>query len=291
MFTYFNEAEPAIQEGLIVPLYDTGKEPIGTLWIVSHSEAHHFDPTDLRVLEQLAVQLVLAIKLRRKAQIRAALELAVQDRDVLVDEVRHRVKNMVQMTTSLLSMQEKAASSQEARTALREAQNRLSVLAGVYETLLAPKADGINVMLPRLIGSLVSALTRSTPHSGHVDVELDCADVTVDVTTATSLGMIVNEAVTNALKYAYVDRSSGRLRVQLSASGDRWLLLINDDGPGFVQAPREGSLGMRLMKGLARQLNGRLTIDGSSGTTVSLSWTPRMPSLQPRSTEAVLARL
>ena len=141
VFTYFNEAEPAIVEGLIVPLYDTGKRPLGTVWVVSHEDGAGFDGTDARIMEQLAIQLVLALKLRRKASIMVKLEEVVRDKDVLVEEVRHRVKNMIQMTSGLLQLQERGVTSTEARTALREAQSRLLVLASVYEALLLPKAD------------------------------------------------------------------------------------------------------------------------------------------------------
>lgn len=184
-------------------MYDTGKQPIGTLWIVSHGEGQRFDPTDARIMEQLAVQLVLATKLRRKAAIRAALEQAVQERDVLIDEVRHRVKNMVQMTTSLLRMQEKSASSHEAQAALRDAQNRLVVLSGVYDKLLGRSGEALDVGLRGLIESLLAALIRNSPNVADVKVQVECADLSVDVTTATSLAMIVNEAATNALKYAF----------------------------------------------------------------------------------------
>jgi two-component sensor histidine kinase len=124
IFTYFNNASPPITEGLIVPLYDTGKRPIGTLWVTSHTGAK-FDPTDARLIEQLAVQLVLAIKLRRKARIVVQLEETVRDREILVQEVRHRVKNMIQMTSALLHLQQRELKVAEARTALGEAQNRL----------------------------------------------------------------------------------------------------------------------------------------------------------------------
>ncbi|WP_305097925.1 histidine kinase dimerization/phosphoacceptor domain -containing protein [Croceibacterium aestuarii] len=280
VFTYFDEAQPAICEGLIVPLYDTGKQPLGTLWIVSHVEDRCFDPTDARIMEQLAVQLVLAIKLRRKAQIRVALEEAVRDREVLVEEVRHRVKNTIQMTSSLLRMHERSASSSEARSALRDARNRLKVLSSVYEKMLRPDDEGLSVEVGKLIDSLVFALVRTAPAESRPQVQVDCANLSVDIKTATSLALVVNEAVTNSLKYAFASGPGGTLRVNLEAPADECSLVISDDGVGFDGSGRSGSLGMRLMNGLARQLDGRLSIDGSDGTTVALrcplrrsSWT------------------
>jgi two-component sensor histidine kinase len=273
VFTYFNEAEPQIVEGLVVPLYDTGKRPLGTLWVTSHIGPGRFDPTDVRVLEQLAVQLVLAIKLRRKAEILAKLEETAKDNEVLVHEVRHRVKNMIQMTSGLLHLQERGASSQEAKTALREAQNRLLVLSGVYDSLLHPGADRRQVDAAALIAALVEALRDSSARRADVAVEIECDALLLPVMDAVPVGLIVNEAVTNALKYAFV-QNEGRIAVQLKTEAGRASLMISDDGCGFAHRPREGSLGMRLMRRLAQQIGGKLEVDGSDGTTVQLTWKP-----------------
>ena len=272
LFTYFNEAEPEIVEGLIVPLYDTGKKPIGTLWVTSHQGDRGFDPTDARVMEQLAVQLVLAIKLSRKAALHSRLEEAVRDRDVLVDEVRHRVKNMIQMTSGLLFLQERGSKSGEARSALKEAQSRLMVLASVYESLLLPEADARRVEVGDLITELATALTSGNGEELKIAIRTDCDQLLLDVTHAVPVGLIVNEAVTNCLKHAFTDRTCGQIDIQLRTAGRRCTLTVADNGKGLVEPSREGSLGMRLLDSLARQLRGTLTIDGSNGTTVNVAW-------------------
>ena len=270
LFTYFNEASPPITEGLIVPLYDTGKRPIGTLWVTSHTAAK-FDPTDARVMEQLAVQLVLAIKLRRKAKILAQLEETARDREMLVHEVRHRVKNMIQMTSALLELQHRDLKAPEARTALREAQHRLLVLASVYETLLQPGADVREVNVCTLVEKLIDALKESSSCCQSVEVESNCRDLHLSVDQAVPLGLIVNEAVTNALKHAFHGRA-GKVSVKFARSGPTCSLIVSDDGSGLDRPPREGSLGLRLMKTLSRQLGGQFTIDSNDGTTVTVCW-------------------
>lgn len=270
LFTYFNDTGPPITEGLIVPLYDTGKRPIGTLWVTSHTGAK-FDPTDARVMEQLAVQLVLAIKLRRKANIVVQLEETARDREILVHEVRHRVKNMIQMTSALLELQHRELKVPEARTALREAQHRLLVLASVYETLLQPGADVREVNVCTLVERLIAALAESSAGGHLVTVESECRDLHLSVDQAVPLGLIVNEAVTNALKHAFPGRS-GRVRVELAREGSNCSLSVSDDGRGLDGPPREGSLGVRLMRNLSRQLRGELTIGSDRGTTVLVRW-------------------
>ena len=273
VFTYFNDAEPEIIEGLIVPLYDTGKRPLGTLWVTSHEAGARFDPTDARVMEQLAVQLVLALKLRKKAKILVQLEEVVRDKDVLVQEVRHRVKNMIQMTSGLLQLQERGVDSDEARSALREAQSRLLVLASVYEALLLPEADATHVDVATLIETLVGALRDGSVHGRRVSVRADCDKLLLPVGKAVPVGLIVNEAVTNALKHAFAGGGKGEVVITLRRSGSSCSLTISDDGAGFEKPSRTGSLGMRLIKNLARQLRAELAIDGSAGTTVQLEWT------------------
>lgn len=263
---------PAIIEGLIVPLYDTGKRPIGTLWVTSHDPAAKFDPTDARVLEQLAVQLVLAIKLRRKASILVQLEETARDREILVQEVRHRVKNMIQMTSALLELQQRGLGAGEAKSALREAQNRLLVLSSVYESLLLPAADMREVNLSKLLARLITALADTAACSHRILLESGCDDLCLSVDQAVPLGLIVNEAVTNALKHAFEPGQSGNITVRLDCSDERCSLLITDNGRGIIGAQREGSLGMRLMQNLARQLYGRLSIETDAGTKVRLDW-------------------
>ena len=273
IFTYFNEASPEIIEGLIVPLYDTGKRPLGTLWVTSHDRQHRFDATDARIMEQLAVQLVLAIKLRRKARIAAQLEDSARDNKILVQEVRHRVKNMIQMATSLLHLQERGVGSDEARTALSEARSRLLVLSKVYETLLDHDSNSRFVDVGTLIESLAKALRESSPASPRIAFRTDCEPCLLAVASAVPLGLIVNEAMTNALKHAFPGDRQGTITVRFKCDGGVCSLIVADDGSGFDGSPREGSLGMRLMTSLARQLHAKLDIDGASGTRVRLDWT------------------
>jgi two-component sensor histidine kinase len=274
LFDYFRSAEPEIVEGLIVPLYDTGKRPLGTLWVVSHRDADRFDATDARVMEQLAVQLVLAIKLRRKAKVLVQLEQVVRDKDVLTKEVQHRVKNTLQMTSALLHLQERGADSAEVRAALKEAQSRLLVLAKVYEALLQPEGDaGLDkVDVTAVIQTLMIALKEGAPRSGRIRLRTECDPLMLEASQAVPVGLVVNEAVTNALKHGFPGRRAGEVLVSLRLVGDDCILEISDNGRGFERAVRDGSLGMRLIHSLARQLGAQLTVDGTNGARIALSW-------------------
>lgn len=273
-FPYFQAADPQIVEGLIVPLYDTGKRPIGTLWVTSHDPGGRFDATDSRVMEQLAVQLVLAIKLRRKAGVLVRLEQVVRDKDMLVQEVHHRVKNTLQMTSALLHLQERALVSAEARAALKEAQSRLLVLASVHDALVQPSGDSgaARIDTAALVETLVAALRESTPRSAGIKLRTVCDPVILGAGEAVPLGLIVNEAVTNSLKHAFRGRASGEVVVELRRTGRTCSLEIRDDGIGFTEPVRDGSLGMRLIRSLARQLKAKLAVSGDRGGSIRLDW-------------------
>jgi two-component sensor histidine kinase len=274
VFTYFDEAEPAIVEGLIVPVYDTGKRPLGTIWVTSHEPGEAFDGTDARIMEQLAVQLVLAIKLRRKTRVLVQLEQVVKDKEILVHEVHHRVKNTIQMTSALLHLQQRGVDSIEAKAALKEAQTRLLVLAKVYEAYLEPTAGkAARIDVRALVETLVSALRETIPSSGRVLFKTLCDSLHLDASEAVPVGLIVNEAVTNALKHGFPDGRTGEIRVELRRLGDRCSLSIRDDGRGFDKPVRDGSLGMRLIQSLARQLRAKLEVSGADGAKVELTWT------------------
>lgn len=282
LFSYFDAANPPIVEGLVVPIYDTGKRPLGTIWVVSHRQGDAFDATDARIMEQLAVQLVLGIKLRRKADMMRRLEEVAQEKHLLVQEVQHRVKNTIQMTSSLLYLQQSGASA-EARAILAEARDRLGVLAKVHEALLQPAEDGSVGLVD--MGALLTTLRDAFSAGGHLPrnatLSVSCDELALDSALAIPMGLIVNEAVTNACKHAFPDGRPGNIHVTLRMNAGKLCLSIEDDGVGFHGAPRTGSLGIRLIRSLSRQLGGRLVFSGESGTHIVVRIDkPCLPSRQ-----------
>lgn len=276
VFGYLAPVQPPIMEGLIVPLFDTGKRPLGTLWVVSHDLQPDFDATDARVLEQLAVQLVLALKLRKKAAVMVQLEQVVRDKEDLVHEVHHRVKNTIQMTSALLQLQQQRVSSTEAKAALRDAQTKLLVLANVYEALLHPErgsdSEAGKVSGARMVEMLLRALESTGACSDRVTLTSDCDEILLDHDEAVPLGMLLNEAVTNSLKHGFGRTGTGNVHIQLRSVEKTCTLVVRDSGRGIPDTTRSGSMGMRLMQSLARQLGGKLTLVSDSGAALTVSW-------------------
>jgi two-component sensor histidine kinase len=265
VFRYFEAAEPEIVEGLVVPVRGIdAAPPLGTLWVVHHDRRGRFDAEDARVMEELAVQMTLALGLLRDAAAR----------DAATQEVHHRVKNTLAATAGVLRLQARAAPSAEARAALDEALGRLGVFASAHDLLCRAATGAGAVEMAALLERLVDAL-RWYPSctDGRVRLRVRADEgVSLPPDVAVSLALVANEAVTNACKHAFPDGRAGEVEVRLGRRADGALVLaVRDDGVGLpVQAP-EGGLGMRLIRGFVRKVGATLTLSGEGGTTVALT--------------------
>jgi PAS domain S-box-containing protein len=211
----------------------------------------------------------VALDLSEQKRIQERLSESLSEKELLLRELHHRVKNNIQVISSLLAMQA-TGGDPEVERRLEESQNRIRSIALIHEQLYR-SSELANIDVRGYLETLVSQLVQSFGKAGAVRLELAVEQVTLDIDQSVACGLIVNELVTNALKYAYPDGRGGVIRVSLraDAEGER-ALEVADDGPGLGAARNGGppSLGMSLVKTLARQLRGRVEIDGSRGTRV-----------------------
>ncbi len=193
-------------------------------------------------------------------------------RSVLLHEVNHRAKNSVTMAISMLRLQVARQSNPGVSEALENAIQRLDHLARIHELLYRQDSNDVQSV------DMAGYLTELCRHFGHLQspedhrIELisDADDITLDVDRAINVALIAGEAITNALKHAFPDRRRGAVRVGLHHEGDDVLLSIEDNGVGLRAKQRAGSMGMRLIEGMARSLNGTLTIEGDRRTRVAV---------------------
>lgn len=194
----------------------------------------------------------------------AALKQALADKDVLVREIDHRVKNSLAMASAMLGAQERATTSPEARNALAEAAGRLMMIARVHEQLYQ-SSDVSSIEIKRYLGSICKDLQGSLARAGDIDLTIEVDPLHIPVDRAVSLGLIVVELLTNAAKYA--TRADDRLRIELSCRqvGDRLRLDLQDNGPGlpagFKISSSQGH-GTRIVAMLVRRLGG--SVEASS---------------------------
>ena len=267
-FTWLKEITPTSLEDLIVPLYDHARQPLGTLWLVHHDSESHFDADDARIVEQLAGQLVLALKLVDHGR-----QLAFKD--AVIQDAHHRIKNTLQIAASLLSLHERATSSEEVRMALQESNGRLQLLANAHQLLytIADSTDSV-LMLP-LLHALAEALRQSfTVNFDRVQLQVTADSLTLPVDQAIAMALLANEAVMNAYKHAFPQEAAGEIAVDLRTFEHEVVLRITDTGIGLPTDHNQGGLGLKLIRTFATQLQGTLTFTAPAamtGTVVTLT--------------------
>lgn len=218
-------------------------------------------------MENLEYQAGLEDQVRSKT---VELERLVRDRELLLREVHHRVKNNLSIVGSLLNLQFGSLEDDRIRAALQSSTDRIQSIALVHEFLYESEtlsSIDFRAFTHRIVGEL-SSLYRS---GGAVSVVPEIADVPIGIEIAVPLSLIINELVTNALKYAFAPGTGGTILVRVAPrDGTMMELLVRDDGrglpPSFDPASAD-SLGMQLVQGLAQQLRGTITVDGEGGAS------------------------
>jgi two-component sensor histidine kinase len=216
--------------------------------------------------------------LSEKDQLLAERQGLLVEKDWMLKEIHHRVKNNLQVVSSLLSTQSRHLREPQAVAAIRESQNRVQVMALLHQKLY--QADSIgHVNLADYAREIVTYLVESFDRQQSVRTQLELAPIELETTLATPLGLIINEAVTNALKHAFPPPRRGTLTVSLVTLGpQQYRLTITDDGVGLPMGfdlKRSRSLGMVIIKGLSRQLDGQLAVSTADGVCVSLHFDTR----------------
>lgn len=232
---------------------------------------------------------LLRLKQREINQKNLSLEMMVSDQEILLaekdkllnekdwlmKEVHHRVKNNLQLVISLLSTQSAFLESTTAFDAIRESQNRVHTISLIHQKLYIG-TNLANIYMPAYIGELVNFLSDSfTTANLGIRIEKIVDDFYLDLAQTVPLGLILNEAVTNAIKYAFVEKG-GEIVVGLQQINDDLVILtITDNGIGLppkFDPANNNSLGMEIMKSLSKQLDGELQIKSQGGVKISLEF-------------------
>jgi PAS domain S-box-containing protein len=209
-----------------------------------------------------------------REQDRRRLERAVQEKDALLREVHHRVKNNLQVIVSLISLQARHVADTHASEMLTETQNRVRAIARIHETLYG-SVDLSMVHFGRYLTQLVADLIAFYGVDHRISARVSAADVTVDIERAIPLALITNELVCNALKHGFPGDRSGHLAVSLSVSDKMGRLRISDDGVGLPQEFRPEtaeSMGFHLVNILSTQLQAEVESASAGGTVVAITF-------------------
>lgn len=219
--------------------------------------------------EDISSVLLIATDITKKKRATDQLKSSVEEKEILLKEIHHRVKNNMQIISSLLNLQTQYIDDDGAADILKESQNRVKSMAMLHEKLYQSK-NFTHIKFEDYVKSLVSDLffTYSTSLD-QVRLTIEVDDLSLNLETAVPLGLIISELVSNCLKHAFPHGRKGEIHVSLKDHYGNYELIVSDDGIGLQQNlefENTKSLGLQLVHNLTNQIDGEITIDSSHGT-------------------------
>lgn len=263
------EGHPVINSFLGVPLKRSGKT-IGLIGLANKEGGYGHD--DLQQVETLAVAFVEALY-NKKAE--EKIEESLSEKEMLLKEIHHRVKNNLSVISSLLNLQSGYIKDNEDLELFRESQTRAKSMALIHERLYQSEdlkridfSDYIKTLSQDLFRTYAADPTR-------IHLKMDLESILLDINTSIPLGLILNELVSNSMKYAFPDDEKGEINIKLRSKDDQYTLIVSDNGVGLppeIDFDKIESLGLQLVKSLTNQIDGTLELDRGQGTTYTIQF-------------------
>jgi len=199
----------------------------------------------------------------------------LKEKEWLINEIHHRVKNNLQIVISLLSAQSEFLNNPSALDAIRESQERMQAIALIHEKLYQVD-NTTRINMRSYISDLVESIRNSFIGRERISFQLNVDELSLDISQSMPLGLILNEAITNAIKYAYPKNERGDIRISLQyADKEQLRLKIADNGKGLpagFDTDRSNSLGFQLIKLFSEQLDGDLYFISNNGLEIILNF-------------------
>lgn len=240
------------------------------------SIAHEKERTNLYVIIATLVGFLFLIsawayfKKKKQSEVlkekNKTIEVALKEKELLVKEVHHRVKNNFQIVSSLLELQTNDIEDKKALQLIEDGQNRLRSMAIIHQKLYQNK-DGL-IDFNDYITLLVKELTSLYASDKKIEVHIDINKIFFDIDTAIPLGLIINELVTNAYKYAFKEEKEGKLNISIDKSAEDYTLKVYDNGSGLntkLNFEKIKTTGLRLVTRLVKQIHGNIRYQNGGG--------------------------
>jgi two-component sensor histidine kinase len=205
----------------------------------------------------------------------ASLHHLVEEKEWLLKEIHHRVKNNLHTINSLLESQALYLDG-DALAAIQDSQHRVFSMSLIHQKLYQPENNLTGINMPAYLHELVCYLGESFETGNRIQFKLDLEPLDLDISLAVPLGLILNEAISNAVKYAFTASQEGTITISIkSASTNRYTFTVADNGVGLpenFEPDKVNALGMKLMKGLSKDIAATFNIESKNGTTVSITF-------------------
>jgi two-component sensor histidine kinase len=253
------------------PLLTRAGDVLGML--STHFRTPHRPSDDaLRLVDLCARQ---AADLIEQKRIEAQLTASLREKEVLLKEIHHRVKNNLQVVASLLSLQSESLDDPQLLAHFQESQHRVRAMALIHETLYQAR-DLAHVDFAQYVRALAADLLQAyAVDTARITLQTQTQEVWLDIDTAIPCSLILNELVTNAVKHAFPDGRPGEIHLDLRAEPGRTTLQVRDTGVGVpdgLDVRQAESLGWQLVGMLTEQLGGTIDLNRAEGTAVTLTF-------------------
>jgi PAS domain S-box-containing protein len=264
-----------LKSALAVPIR-LKDQVLGVLRIDDTQKTGRFTQHDVEFFSHVADQLAIALENARlfseRQQFEEQLLTSLREKEVLLKEIHHRVKNNLQVISSLLSLQADTSGDQHLRTLLGESRNRVRSMALVHERLYHSDDLG-RVEFQEYVSTLAAELVRSFGHPG-VTCTVQADPISLGIDTAVPCGLILNEMLTNALKHGFPGEMTGTVVIEVTRIDNEHVRLsVRDSGKGFppeADLDQTRSMGLMLIKSLTDQLGGTLSLENQGGAVCTV---------------------
>jgi two-component sensor histidine kinase len=252
-----------------VPLRSEGKM-IGVICFEHVKMKHEWSNEEKKFTQSLAQLLSLALETKEKKEYRGKLERIIGEKEVLISEINHRVKNNMAVIVSLLNLQKTKARDNFHSDLFEGIKDKVYSMSMVQEQLHA--SENVNrIDFCVYIRKLIMNLNDSYGQEKEVSIDMDLENVNLDVSRAIPCGLIANEVLTNSFKYAFGEKNVfPKLKVSLKNDGNMVKLKFADNGEGFDLDQVNDGMGLDLINGLAEQVDGEINLNASNGVETTL---------------------
>jgi len=204
------------------------------------------------------------------------IKKSLEEKEMLLKEIHHRVKNNLMVISSLLNLQSRYIKDKEALSIFKESQSRAKSMALIHEKLYS-STDLKRIDFGDYIRTLSSDLFQTyVADPSRIKMNINVENIMLDINTAIPLGLIVNELVSNSMKHAFPNGRNGELNIDFHTKDDNLVLMVSDDGVGFpedLDYKNTDSLGLQLVNSLTGQIDGNIELDRSKGTAFKITFT------------------
>lgn len=253
-----------------VPIRSEG-EMIGVICFEHVDKQHEWTMEEQKFTQSVAQLLSLALETNKKRIYREKLEKTITEKELLIAEVNHRVKNNMSVIISLLKLQKLKNRDVNISDLFDEVINKVYSMSAIQDRLHMSQ-DFKEIDLKIYVKDLVKNLNETYGTEKTIKIKLNLSKVFIDITKAVPFGLIVNEVLTNSFKYAFNEKNnSPELEIDLFSKNEKTYIRIKDNGPGMKKtALSKGGMGHEIIQNLNKQIEGEITFNSTDGVEMNL---------------------